>query len=251
MLTEEQSTRYSRHIFLPEIGLTGQQRLCAAKVLLIGMGGLGSAAAYYLAASGVGTLYLSDNELVELSNLQRQILYRVEDVGSLKTQAAQKNLLALNPSITIIPVAGLSTASNSIDLNIIQDVDVILDCTDNFPTRYAINALCVKYRKALISGSALGWQGQVGIFPLQHITCACYACLYPLSAAGDVHQPRCADSGVVSPLVGIIGNMQALETIKLLLNPTGNTAKLYRYHAAHNQLSLSIIQRDSACCHHA
>jgi molybdopterin/thiamine biosynthesis adenylyltransferase len=251
-LTPEQQTRYSRHIFLPEIGEEGQTRLLSAKVLIIGMGGLGSAAAYYLAASGVGTLYISDNELVELSNLQRQILYRTEDIGALKTHAAQKNLVALNPDITIIPLAGLSpnSVNNSECLSALEDADVVLDCTDNFPTRYAINALCAKLKKPLISGSAIANRGQVAVFPLHLPNSACYECLYPEQNIEDEHQPRCADSGVMSPLVGIIGSMQALETLLIINKKTKSSAKILRINAENLRNIILNIDLDPACLHH-
>ena len=243
----EEHSRYSRHIFLPEIGEQGQEKLLSAKVLIIGMGGLGSAAAYYLTASGIGTLFISDNELVELSNLQRQILYRTEDIGSLKTQAAQKNLLALNPHVSIIPLPGLSATGANLQ-SAVEGCDVILDCSDNFPTRYAVNALCVKYRKPLVSGSAIGWQGQVAVLPLSSTGIACYACLYPQQDITDEHQPRCADTGVLSPLVGVIGSMQAAETVKLILNLLdSNLSYLIYVDTLQHKMKLYVINQDSQC----
>lgn len=251
MLTENQTTRYSRHILLPEFGAAEQERLLSAKVLIIGMGGLGSVAAYYLAASGIGTLYLSDNELVELSNLQRQILYRTEDIGNLKTTAAKKNLLALNPEITIISLPGLSNISSKTNeyQTAFSNADVVLDCTDNFPSRYAINELCIKFKIPLISGSAIAWQGQVATFPLQLENSPCYACLYPPIKEQAIQQPSCADSGVISPLVGNIGSMQALATL-LMFKSTMDNAQLVRFNARNLQSATSTIILDPFCsCH--
>ena len=205
MLTDNQLLRYSRHIFLPEIDVAGQEKILNTKVLIIGAGGLGSAVSYYLAASGIGTLYISDHDTVELSNLQRQIVHRMSDIGKLKAESARDNLLALNPDIKVIPVSGLSDQLSQDFQEAITVADIIIDASDNFATRYQVNALCLKYQKPLISGSSIAWQGQVAIFPLHLKDSACYACLYPEQNAATEQQAQCSATGVVSPLVGIIG----------------------------------------------
>lgn len=255
MLTEEQQIRYSRHIFLPEIDKAGQERLCSAKITIIGMGGLGSAVAYYLAASGIGTLFISDNEIIELSNLQRQILYSTADVGTLKIQAAKKNLLALNNQIEICPLPGLpneaAVHTEKLSENwqqALQQSDVIIDCSDNFSTRYAVNALCVRYKKPFVSGSALAWRGQVSLFPLHIAGNACYNCLYPESPNHNEEQLNCSLQGVISPLVGIIGSMQALEVLKILLNlDKSNISKLWRFDALSGEWHFNELKRDLTC----
>lgn len=247
-MNEEQKIRYSRQLFLPDIKEEGQERLLNANILIVGMGGLGCAAAYYLAAAGVGTLWISDNELVELSNLQRQILYATEDVGILKTKAAKKHLLALNPTISIHTIQGLPSHSMPEDFQeALSKADVILDCSDNFETRFALNDLCVKNKIPLISGSALGWQGQVALFPLNKNESACYECLYPRQENQITQAERCEDNGVIGPLVGIIGNMQALAAIKLLLEIENiGTGKLYCLNAHELSWKTRNIEKENA-----
>lgn len=250
-MNENQKMRYSRQLFLPEIGELGQEKLLKARILIVGLGGLGCAAAYYLAAAGIGTLYLSDNELVELSNLQRQILYTTEDIGTLKTLAAKKHLSALNPDITIHTLQGLPTDSLPEDFKkILPEIDIVLDCTDNFATRFTLNELCLHYKIPLISGSALGWQGQVAFFALDSTDNACYECLYPKKNDESELPGNCEDSGVIGPLVGMIGNMQAL----LALNKILNTEKyikslLYSINAKSLEWKARAIKKDPVHAH--
>ena len=202
--------RYSRQIMLPELGIEGQQRLGDSHVLIIGLGGLGSPAAMYLAAAGIGTLTLVDDDVVDLSNLQRQVVHTTARIGMPKTESAAVALTALNPDTEIhrqtqrLHDDGLRAA--------VADADVVVDCSDNFATRFALNAACQALRTPLVSGAAIRWDGQISVFNGQPGG-PCYRCLYPHDGEEEL---RCSENGVVAPLVGIIGTMQALEAIKLI-----------------------------------
>ena len=215
-MTPEQSRRYCRQIRLPAIGEAGQGALLASRVLVIGMGGLGSPAAMYLAAAGVGTLVISDFDRVEDSNLQRQIVHRAEDIGELKARSAARTLTALNPACTVVvkdwQLDGEELAAE------VTSADLIVDCCDNFATRFALNRVAVRCGKPLVSGAAIRTEGQIiSLFPDRG---PCYQCLYP----GDLEQEHsCAMEGVLAPVVGVIGSLQALQAIQIL---TGNAAEL-------------------------
>src|SRR3954468_9979011 len=210
--SEEQIRRYSRHIILPEVGGLGQTKLLQAKVLLVGAGGLGSPAAYYLAAAGVGTLGIIDNDVVDVSNLQRQILHANERVGMPKVDSAKKTLEALNPDVKVIPYQAKLTSENIME--IIKDYDFVVDGCDNFPTRYLVNDACVLTGKPNVHGSIFQFEGQATVFyPGKG---PCYRCLYPEPPPADM-APSCAEAGVLGVLPGLIGTIQALETIKLIL----------------------------------
>lgn len=206
----QQRERYSRQIRLPQIGETGQQRLLESRALIVGMGGLGSPAAMYLAAAGVGELVLSDFDRVESSNLQRQIIHRVDDIGELKARSAQRSLAELNPECR---VEALDWVLDDAELaEQIERVDIVLDCCDNFATRFAVNRYCVAATKPLVSGAAIRMEGQVATF-LPEAKSACYQCLY----SGELeHEESCALEGVLAPVVGVIGSMQALMAIRVL-----------------------------------
>ena len=210
-MNDEQLLRYSRQIMLPQWDIAGQEAALAARVLIIGLGGLGSPAALYLAAAGVGHLVLNDHDHVDLSNLQRQIIHTTDDIGTSKTQSAKNSLKAINPDIKI------SCFDKKLDYNDlkqqIQKADLVLDCTDNFTIRHLINKLCVDTLTPLVSGAAIGLDGQVSVFDSRDSNNPCYACLYPDS--GDEVR-TCAESGVMAPLVGIIGATQAMEALKVL-----------------------------------
>lgn len=212
-MNDDQLRRYSRQLLLPEIDLKGQEKLLQSKVLVIGLGGLGSPVSMYLAASGVGTLVLCDDDAVDLSNLQRQILYKTDDVGTGKTEAAVEVLHALNPDVQLITISsklqGERLAAE------IDSADIVIDASDNFPTRYALNAACIEKNTPLISGSAIRMAGQVATFRFDIAPSPCYHCLYP-DTGND--QETCAEAGVLTPLVGIIGSIQATEAIKILLD---------------------------------
>ncbi len=211
-MNDIQLLRYSRHILLREISLEGQQRILDGHVLLIGAGGLGSPIALYLAASGVGKLTISDGDTVDISNLQRQIVHHEQSIGQNKAMSAATTLAAVNPQ-THVEVVVERLAGEQLAVHIAA-ADVVVDASDNFATRHAINRACVKYAKPLVSGAAVRFDGQVTVFDLRHADSPCYACLYPEQAGAD--EVRCADNGVFSPLVGIIGAVQAAEVLKLL-----------------------------------
>lgn len=210
-MNDDQLLRYSRQIMLPQMGFEGQQALADASVLIIGLGGLGSPAALYLASAGVGQLTLVDDDSVELSNLQRQIIHHHHNIGERKVASAKSNLLAINPDIDIVTIdQRLDEAALAEQ---VQRADIILDASDNFATRFNINRACVKYKKPLVSGAAIQFEGQISVFDSRDNHCPCYSCLYP-EQGEDVQ--TCSESGVLAPVVGVIGSMQALEAIKLI-----------------------------------
>lgn len=206
-----QLLRYSRHILLPQIGIEGQERVRAARILIMGLGGLGSPAALYLAAAGVGHLRLCDIDHVELSNLQRQIIHRSTSLGQSKVESARERLYALNP---LIEISQLSSPWSSENLRqSLASIDVVLDCTDNLATRLMINAACVQAKVPLISGAAIRFEGQISVFR-NNVHSPCYCCLYPQA---ELPVESCSQRGVFSPVVGIIGSLQALEALKLIM----------------------------------
>lgn len=211
-MNDAQLLRYARHILLDEFGIEGQEKLLASTALVVGAGGLGSPAAMYLASAGVGTIILADHDTVEISNLQRQILHQTSRLGALKAESGRDTLLALNPEITV-ETRTVRLAGDMLDAQIAQ-VDVVLDCTDNFATRHAINRACVEHNKPLVSGAAIRFEGQISVFDPRDATAPCYHCLFP--EAEDLEAATCASTGVFSPLVGIIGSMQAAEALKVL-----------------------------------
>ncbi|MDR2000782.1 MAG: molybdopterin-synthase adenylyltransferase MoeB [Zoogloeaceae bacterium] len=212
-MNDQQLLRYSRHILLPQVGVEGQERLLAARALVVGAGGLGSPAAYYLASAGVGSLVLADGDTVDLSNLQRQILHATDSVGLAKAVSGQNTLARVNPECRVIP-----RVERLVGTRLEEEVaaaDVVLDCSDNFTTRHAINRACVKQRKPLVSGAAIRFDGQVAVFDSRRDDAPCYHCLFPESA--EVEEMRCAVMGVFAPLTGIIGATQAAEAVKLIV----------------------------------
>ena len=204
--------RYARHILLDEVGIEGQEAFLAARVLIIGAGGLGSPAALYLATSGVGRLTLVDDDHVELSNLQRQILHPTAHLGLPKVESARRSLAAFNPDIEIRTLQS-RVHDDALD-ELVAQADVVLDCCDNFSTRHAVNRACVAHRTPLVSGAAIRFDGQVSVFDLRDDDAPCYHCLFP--EADDVEALSCATTGVFAPLVGIVGSMQAAEALKLI-----------------------------------
>jgi molybdopterin/thiamine biosynthesis adenylyltransferase len=204
--------RYSRHILLSEIGVEGQQRLIDARVLVIGAGGLGSPALMYLAAAGIGTLVLADGDNVDLTNLQRQIVHANAAIGSPKVESARDTLARLNPETRVECLAQRLEGAALEDA--IGRADVVLDCCDNFATRHAVNRACVKFKKPLVSGAGVRFDGQVTVFDLRRPDSPCYECLFPEDA--EFEETRCAVMGVFAPLTGIIGTVQAAEAIKLI-----------------------------------
>ena len=203
--------RYSRHIFLPELDVEGQQKLLDSRVLIIGLGGLGSPVLQYLAASGIGHLYLVDDDVVELSNVQRQICHGSGDVGKSKVQSAIEEAMRINPTIFVEGFEQKADASFLADL--LPNIDLVVDCSDNFDIRYLINDACLETKTPWVSGAAVALQGQVICFDPRLEAQPCYRCLYP--QAGD-EQRNCSTSGILAPVVGIIGTLQALEAIKMI-----------------------------------
>ncbi len=213
-MNDEQLLRYSRHILLPQIDVAGQEKLNHSHILIVGIGGLGSPAAMYLAASGVGNLTLCDNEHVDLTNLQRQIIHDSNSIGLAKVLSAKQSLESINPEVRITTIQ--QRVNEKKLLQLIASVDAVIDASDNFITRYHINQACVTHKKPLISGAAIRFEGQISVFDLRHADSPCYHCLFPIE--GDHEDMRCAIMGVFSPIVGIIGCMQAAEALKILLN---------------------------------
>jgi adenylyltransferase/sulfurtransferase len=241
--TPEQLIRYSRHFLLPEVGEDGQAKLLQAKVLMIGAGGLGSPSAYYLAAAGVGTIGIIDNDVVDISNLQRQILHANDRVGMPKVESAKKTLEGLNPDVKVIPYEAKLTSQNIMD--ILKDYDLVVDGCDNFPTRYLVNDACVLTGKPNVHGSIFQFEGQATVFyPGKG---PCYRCLYPEPPPAEM-APSCAEAGVLGVLPGLIGTIEALEAIKLILGK-GDTliGRLLCFNTLTMEINNLKLRRDPNC----
>jgi molybdopterin/thiamine biosynthesis adenylyltransferase len=212
-MTDDDLLRYSRHLLLDDIGIEGQRRLLAAHALVIGAGGLGSPVALYLGTAGVGRITIVDNDLVDLTNLQRQIAHDLARVGTAKAESAARSIAAINPTVRVTALHERADAARLLEL--VADADVVVDCSDNFATRQAVNAACVAHATPLVAGAAIGFDGQLSVYDTRSPASPCYACAFPPDPAfADV---ACATMGVFAPLVGIIGSLQAAETLKLLL----------------------------------
>jgi molybdopterin/thiamine biosynthesis adenylyltransferase len=212
-MNDEQLLRYSRHLLLEEIDVEGQEKLLNAHILVVGAGGLGSAAAPYLAAAGVGRITLMDHDSVELTNLQRQIMHTEKSVGNSKVASGKEFLQSLNSTIQVDTIQAKATSQLLDDL--LPNVDIVLDCTDNFSTRHLINACCIKNFTPLVSGSALKLDGQVSVFDPRNSSSPCYACIF--SPDEQFEEVSCSSMGIFSPLVGIIGAIQAAQALQLLI----------------------------------
>lgn len=212
-LSDEQLLRYSRHILLDDIGIDGQQRLLGAHALIIGAGGLGCPAMLYLGSAGVGRITVVDDDVVDITNLQRQIAHTQARVGQTKVQSVQAAVAALNPDVQVHPLAVRADAALLNDL--VAQADVVLDCSDNFATRQAVNAACVRHARPLVSGAAIRMDGQIAVYDSRRASSPCYACVFPPQAT--VEELRCATMGVFAPLVGVIGAMQAALALELLV----------------------------------
>ena len=212
-MNDNQLLRYSRHILLPQIGIEGQEAIVKARALVIGAGGLGSPAAYYLASAGIGTLAIADGDTVDLTNLQRQILHRTDAVGMPKVASGKRTLGEINPECNVVALAERLSADRLEEE--VGRADIVLDCCDNFATRHAVNRACVKLRKPLVSGAAIRFDGQVAVFDSRQPNAPCYHCLFP--EGQEVEEVRCAVMGVFAPLTGIIGTVQAAEALKLVI----------------------------------
>ncbi len=243
MFTEEQIRRYSRHILLPQVGAMGQRKLLNARVLLLGAGGLGSPAALYLAAAGVGTLGIVDFDTVDLSNLQRQILHRVETVGLPKVESAARTIASINPDVKVIPFRERLYSDNV--FSVFEQFDIIVDGTDNFQTRYLTNDASVMLDKPVVHGSIFQFDGQVTVFKPR--VGPCYRCLFPAPPpAGAV--PNCAEAGVFGVLPGIVGSIQAVEVLKLILGQGDPLiGRLLIFDAMAMEFSEVKIRRDPHC----
>ena len=211
-MTDEQLLRYSRHILLPQLSIEGHERIASARALVVGAGGLGSPALLYLASAGVGTIAFADNDDVDLTNLQRQIIHRTGSIGQRKVDSAAQAMAAINPDCRLLPLP--TRLEGELLASEIAQADVVLDCSDNFATRHAINRACVAAGKPLVSGAAVRFDGQIAVFDPRRAESPCYHCLFP--EGEEVEETRCAVTGVFAPLTGIIGSMQAAEALKLL-----------------------------------
>ena len=242
-MDDQQLLRYSRQIMLPQVGFEGQQRLLDAHVLIIGAGGLGSPVAIYLASAGIGHITIADDDEVDLSNLQRQILHQSKDIGRPKVDSAQDTLAELNPDIHITPVH--TRVSDEQLEGLVRQADLVIDASDNFSTRFAINEACVANRTALVSGAAIRMEGQVSVYLPQRADSPCYRCLYKEAEEPD---QTCTDNGVLAPIVGVIGSVQALEAIKVLLD-LGEPlcGRLLIFDGLYHEWRSLKLNRDPAC----
>jgi molybdopterin/thiamine biosynthesis adenylyltransferase len=243
-MNDDQLLRYSRHILLNEIGVEGQQRLLASRALVIGAGGLGSPVALYLGTAGVGHITLVDHDTVDVTNLQRQIAHNLSRVGQPKAESAKQTIAAINPEVQVLPVVHRADAA-WLDSAVAQ-ADVVLDCSDNFSTRHAVNAACVRHAKPLVSGAAIGFDGQISVYDTRQPEAPCYACIFPPESTFEA--VRCATMGVFAPLVGIIGTMQAAEALKLLMGIGRSLAgRLQMLDARSMEWTEIAMQRQGQC----
>lgn len=243
-MNDNQLLRYSRHILLPSIAYEGQEALTKSHALIVGVGGLGSPAALYMAAGGVGTLTICDFDEVDLTNLQRQIIHNTSSVGINKAVSAQKTIQAINPEVIVKTVQEKSTEKSMTAL--IRAADVVLDCSDNFATRYALNRLCYQYKTPLVSGAAIGFEGQITVFDFRSDVSPCYHCLFPDD--GTDAEMRCSENGVFAPLVGMIGTAQAAEAMKLLMSiGTSLEGRLVLLDALNMEWRTIKLSKDTKC----
>ena len=242
MTDQHWESRYSRQIKLPFVGLEGQKALLESTVLVVGVGGLGSPVALYLAAAGIGKLILADFDQVDESNLQRQIAHHHADIGEQKALSAANKLKAINPEIEV------ETLDYSLDktdfLEIVTRVDLMVDCTDNFPTRFELNEVSLESNVPLVSGAAIRWEGQVTAFDPRQENSPCYQCLYPNR---DIESATCAMEGVISPLVGVIGTMQALESVNILLGKGELHGVVWLFDAQHMEWQQMKLPKNPNC----
>jgi molybdopterin/thiamine biosynthesis adenylyltransferase len=249
-MDDHQLLRYSRHILLDELGIEGQRRLLAAHALVIGAGGLGSPVALYLGTAGVGRITLVDDDVVDLTNLQRQIAHQLSRVGQPKAESARLSIQAINPDVEV--VARVERADAALLHQLVAEADVVLDCSDNFGTRQAVNAACVAHRRPLVSGAAIGFDAQISVYDTRRNDAPCYACVFPAEAT--VQETACATMGVFAPLVGIIGSMQAAEALKLLAGiGTPLAGRLLLLDARNMEWTQIVVQRAPGClvCAHS
>ena len=243
-MNDDQLLRYSRHILLDDVGIEGQQHLIDSHVLVVGAGGLGSPVAMYLAASGVGHITIADHDVVDLTNLQRQIAHTTARVGHPKVESAAHAMLALNPEIRVTALAHKLDAAQLEAL--VPTVTVVVDCCDNFETRQAVNAACVKHKVPLVSGAAIRMDGQLAVYDARDDKSPCYACIFPPDQAPE--EVMCSTMGVLAPLVGVIGTMQAMETVKLITGIGSRlTGRLQMLDGRGMEWSEVRLQRNASC----
>ncbi|NTV88547.1 MAG: molybdopterin-synthase adenylyltransferase MoeB [Burkholderiaceae bacterium] len=243
-LTDDLLLRYSRNILLPDVGVAGQARISDASVLIVGAGGLGCPVALYLGAAGVGRLLLADGDTVDLTNLQRQIGHASAAIGENKADSLARSVLGINPEIEVRPIR--SALANHALCDVVAGMDLVVDASDNFATRHAVNRACVQFGKPLVSGAAIGFSGQLAVFDSRHASSPCYHCLFPEHT--DEPEVRCAEAGVFSPLVGVIGAMQAMEALKCLAQ-VGEllVGKLLLWDGLRAESRVMKVPRDPAC----
>ena len=243
-LNDDLLLRYSRHILLPDVGVAGQARISGASVLIVGAGGLGCPVALYLGASGVGRLWLADGDTVDLTNLQRQIGHATAAIGENKADSLARSVLAVNPEIEVLPIREALSGSRLHEA--VAAVDLVVDASDNFATRHAVNRACVQLGKPLVSGAAIGFSGQLAVFDTRRADSPCYHCLFPDEASEA--EMRCAEAGVFAPLVGVIGAMQAMEALKYLAQ-VGEllVGRLLLWDGLRADARVMKVPRDPAC----
>ena len=243
-MNDDQLLRYSRHILLDEIGIEGQRRLLAGHALVIGAGGLGSPVLMYLATAGVGAITLVDHDTVDLTNLQRQIAHTLARLGQPKVSSAAQTVAAINPEVRVVALQERADAARLLEL--VAAADVVIDCSDNFATRHAVNSACVAHGKPLVSGAAIGLDGQISVYDSRDAQSPCYACVFPPES--NPEETRCSTMGVFAPLVGIIGTMQAAEALKLLAGVgTSLAGRLQMLDARGMEWTEIRVARDPGC----
>lgn len=243
-MNDQELLRYSRHILLDEIGIEGQDKLLQSHVLIIGVGGLGSACAPYIAAAGVGKITIVDDDLVDLTNLQRQIIHQTTSVGEAKVLSAKKFLKQINPAIEVVAIQ--KRVDSSLLSELVKNVDLIIDCTDNYKTRHAINRACVETKKPLVFGAAIRFDGQLSVFNASKENSPCYACIFPEDQ--EFEEVRCSTMGVFSPLVGIIGAMQASQALQVITNcGTPLIGQLALWDGKKSEMTQIKVNRKSDC----
>jgi len=243
-MTDDDLLRYSRHLLLDDIGIEGQRKLLAAHALVIGAGGLGSPVALYLGTAGVGRITIVDGDRVDLTNLQRQIAHDLASIGVPKAESAARSIAAINPTVVVTPVHERADAARLLEL--VADADVVIDCSDNFATRQAVNAACVARARPLVAGAAIGFDGQLSVYDTRSAVSPCYACAFPPDPAFE--DVACSQMGVFAPLVGIIGSMQAAEALKLIaLIGRSVAGRLQMVDARTMEWTEIRVSRDPAC----
>ncbi|AKJ27965.1 HesA/MoeB/ThiF family protein [Caldimonas brevitalea] len=244
-MNDDQLLRYSRHLLLNELGVEGQERILAGHALIIGAGGLGSPAALYLGTAGIGTLTVVDNDTVDLTNLQRQIIHDMSRLHTAKAESAARSIAAINPDVRVRPIE--RHADPTLLDELVREADVVLDCCDNFATRHSVNLACVRHRKPLVSGAAIRFDGQVSVYDVRNSRSPCYACVFPPDQQFD--EVRCATMGVFAPLVGIVGAVQAAEALKLVagLDVSSLCGRLQMLDALTMSWNEIVVSRQPAC----